>query len=615
MRVVGVPDHAPRVPGEPQPRQEGSDIALRGRGRLPLLHERVLRSARRLRRREAHVHDGQRIHQQQRRNAAADGIHHIVHLVVGERRREHHQQAVEFFLDPGVRLDLDDLVLLSQFVHDRPFRRALHGLEVQPAEQPEFLGDHADAAFLGVRHHADAAGEFVLDRKAAVEEGDHLLFGGAGEGDAQEHFADPGAGRGNARDLARGDPEHLARFPRRFGEGRGVLDAHLHPAPAHRLHLPEDALQRGARLDQRLRHFGTQVGLHEHRPVVGEAAQQFAGLGGQGMEPFGGGVQPETEPGDQDDGTQQRERHRNRADGVVGGHPVAVGGGRPVPAADEQHIQVEEETGERQEVEDGSQRHRAAAELGEVPGGGDRLEEPGERRAEPLRPDAGEDDQRRTGCAQDERDRRDRSEQRRRHADGGERRAEQRVAQVVREQEPPVRTPEEDQHQRVAQRKRERRAVHAERRRVLAQDDLQVGGGEREEEFVGAEFSLLRPDGHRERRHEEQQDVREQPVQLVEVRQVVQEEPVLPERRRRAQQDEERQEHIPRRVREVHPQVAAHQRGDHAAAHLRDFDQAGHQAVSSPAAAGASVGAGAGSLPGEAAPFEAGWSPPPPVSR
>ena len=115
------------------------------------------------------------------------------------------------------------------------------------------------------------------------------------------------------------------------------------------------------------------------------------------------------------------------------------------------------------------------------------------------------------------------------------------------------------------------RAVDAEDRRAFAEHDLQVGRRESEQQFVRPELFLLGPYRHGQGGNEKEQDVGEQSVQLVEVRQVVQEEPLLPKRRGGAQQDEQGQEDVPRRIREVHAEVPPHEGRHHAAADVRDF--------------------------------------------
>ena len=323
------------------------------------------------------------------------------------------------------------------------------------------------------------------------------------------------------------------------------------------------------------------------------------------MEPLGGGVDAEAQPRDEHDGAQESQRHGDRPHRVVGGHAVAVGGGGPVTLPDEQDVQVEEETGDRREIEQRSERDHAAAELVEVVDRRDGLHRPGEPRAEAAEEEVGQHQHPRRHRPQDERHRGDGGEQRRGHSGRRERRAEQRVADVVGEQQAPVGAPEEHQDERVAERERQRRPVDAEHRRVLAEHDLEVGRREGEQQFVGPELLLLGPHRHGERGDEEDQDVGEEPVQLVEVRQVVQEEAVLPERRGGAQQDEQRQEDIAGRVGEVHAEVPPHEGRHHRAPDVRDFDEAGHHATSPEVGAGESG----------AAPFPAASpAPPGPVS-
>ena len=317
------------------------------------------------------------------------------------------------------------------------------------------------------------------------------------------------------------------------------------------------------------------------------------------MEPFGGRVEAEPEPRNEHDGAQEGERHGHRAHRVMRGHPVAVGGGGPVALPDEQDVQIQEETGDGREIEHRGERDHAAPELVEVVDRGNGLHQALEPGAEAADEKAGQDQHGGRHRAQDERHRRDRGEQRRRHPGSGERRAEERVTDVVGEQQPPVRAAEEHQDERVAQGKRQRRTVDAEHRGVLAEHDLEVGRRQGQQQFIGPELLLLGPHRHGQGGDEEDQDVREEPVQLVEGRQVVQEEAVLPERRGGAQQDEERQEDVARRVGEIHAEVPPHEGRHDRATDVGNLYETGHHATSP------WVGAGALS----AAPFSAASGP------
>ena len=293
------------------------------------------------------------------------------------------------------------------------------------------------------------------------------------------------------------------------------------------------------------------------------------------MEPLGGRIETEPQPRDEDDGAQQRERHRNGPHRVVGGHAVSVGGGAPVTLPDEKHVQVQEKARNSREIKHRGDRDDAAPELVEVVNRRDRLHQAGEPGAEAAEEEPRQNQDGRRRRPQDEGDRRDRGQQRCHHPGRRERRPEEGVPDVVGEQQAPVRAAEEHQHQRVAQREDERRAVDAENRRVFAEHDLQIGGRQGQEQLVGPELLLLGPYRHGEGGDEKQQDVGEQPVQLVEVRQVVQEEPVLPERRGGAQQDEKGQEDVARRIREVHAEVPPHEGPHHAATDVRDLHETG----------------------------------------
>ena len=167
--------------------------------------------------------------------------------------------------------------------------------------------------------------------------------------------------------------------------------------------------------------------------------------------------------------------------------------------------------------------------------------------------------------AQNEGDGHVRGEQGRQHADGDEGRAGEPVAQVVPRHEAEVGAAEKHQDQHVGQRKQQGGRVYAQYREVFAEDDLQVRGRQRQQQLVRSLPGLLGPHAHGQRRDEEEQQVGEYAVQLVEVRQVVHEELDLPERGGRAEEDEQGDEDVPRRVAEGQAHVPADDGRDHLA--------------------------------------------------
>ncbi len=126
----------------------------------------------------------------------------------------------------------------------------------------------------------------------------------------------------------------------------------------------------------------------------------------------------------------------------------------------------------------------------------------------------------------------------------------------------------------MAERHHESDGIDGENAEVLSQDHFEIGRGKGEQELVGSELPLLGPYRHRERGDEEHQEVGKDGVQGVQVREVVEEEPVLPEGRGGAQENEEGDEYVARGVAEVHPKVALHDRPDDVPVDLPHHDAA-----------------------------------------
>ena len=102
---------------------------------------------------------------------------------------------------------------------------------------------------------------------------------------------------------------------------------------------------------------------------------------------------------------------------------------------------------------------------------------------------------------------------------------------------------------------------------IFPEHDGSFRGWKREEQLVGALFALVGPQSHAQRWHEEEQQVRERLVQLVEIREAVEKESRTPECGGRAQQHEQRDEHVADRITEIPPQVTLGKRADHPIPH------------------------------------------------
>ena len=295
---------------------------------------------------------------------------------------------------------------------------------------------------------------------------------------------------------------------------------------------------------------------------AGSSSRRRARLAAQRVQLLGRDVDAHAQAGGEHADADEGQRDGGGARRLVRPHRIAGGGPRPVAPAQHQHVQIEEERAGRREVDDRAHADDALGEVAEVEDDAERVD----RAAEPRQDRAGggpaRDQRRAEQPPGDERDRRVARQQRRQHADCDQRRAGEPVAGEVAGHQPEVGAAEVEEDQDVAERQQQRRRVDAERGRVLADHHFEVGRRQRQQQLVRPELLLFRPDPHRERWNEEQEQVGKDRVQLIEIGQVLQEEPVLPERRGGAQEDEQGDEDVAARTAEVHPQIAARQRRD-----------------------------------------------------
>ena len=424
----------------------------------------------------------------------------------------------------------------------------------------------------------------MISYSADIEETDHLFLGAAGEREAEEQLFHLGAGGTDIADRTRENAERLARFPRRIGERFCVVDDHLDARTGNRVDLLQDADDVRAGLHERLGRRRRDVGLNEYRPVGREAGEQRPRLGAERMELFRRDVQPDAGPARQHADAHERDSDGDGAHHMVQPQGVAPGGGRPMPAAQQQDVQVKEERGDRDEVEDGGQADDALREVVEV-------EEHAERRDRPLesgRHRAGGAARGHEDCAEqprgDERDRRVARQHRREHPDRDQGRPGEPVAGVVADHQSQVGAPEIEEDHDVAERQRERDGIDAERRGVLAQHHFHIGDRKGEQQLVGPQLLFFRPDPHREGRDKEEEEVGEDAVELIQVGEVLQKEAVLPEGGGRAQENEERDEDVAARAREVQAEIAPrhgpHDRPVHLGEHLQTSASPGRPSAS-----------------------------------
>ena len=272
----------------------------------------------------------------------------------------------------------------------------------------------------------------------------------------------------------------------------------------------------------------------------------------------------------------------------------------PVPPADQHHAQVEHDRGNRDEVDDAGEAHDAAAEAGELPAdppvldlhgqpGGDVdrgvlqsvvkaaqqrpvLADGQQQVVQPGHDLVGDADHGTDGHGQhfgggeDQRDVEDgpqdvghgevAGQEGGDHADGQHGQPHQPVAEIGSQEESPVGIAQHLQDGVVAdQREQQRDGVDGHGGQVLAQHDVEVAGRDGQQQLVGALVALLGPDAHGDGRDEDQHHEGEDFVELVEVGQVGVEEIVEPERRERANQHEQADEHVARGVDEIADEV------------------------------------------------------------
>ena len=115
--------------------------------------------------------------------------------------------------------------------------------------------------------------------------------------------------------------------------------------------------------------------------------------------------------------------------------------------------------------------------------------------------------------------------------------------------------PKPHQYEHVSKGEKQRGREDAEHGEVLAQYDFQVCRRKRKQQFIRSLPGFLGPHAHGQRGYEEEQQVGEQGVQLVEIRQVVQKELDLPESGSRAEEDEQGDEDVSRGIAERHAHV------------------------------------------------------------
>ena len=329
----------------------------------------------------------------------------------------------------------------------------------------------------------------------------------------------------------------------------------MNAAAAQGIELPQHRDDVVARLQVAPRNFGAEVCLDEYGLLGVEVVDQRAGVRSQGVQTFGGGVDAAAEAAQQNRRGADRDHQRGAARPVVAPEARRVLAGGPVAASEQRDVQVEHRGGEGDEIHDAGQGQDAFGEVAELLDERKPFEQAAQAAGYQI---AGMRDENGRGAeqrAQNVGHGQVRRQQRGDHAQRDERRAHQPVTRVSGEYEPEVGAAEDQQHDHVAQRESQRYAVDRHVRRVLAGHDLDVGGGQGQQQLVGAVDLFLRPRRHRDRRNQQDQQVWKPGVERVEVGQVVGEERFLPKRGDRAEKHEQRDENVTGRAAEIRGQL------------------------------------------------------------
>ncbi len=213
-----------------------------------------------------------------------------------------------------------------------------------------------------------------------------------------------------------------------------------------------------------------------------------------------------------------------------------------MPPADQHHAHVEHDHQDHGEIGHSGQGQHAAAEIGELLADAPMLDGLHSLLADAAENRVGGDEEHQRHVeqhAQDEADGDVAGEKRGDHADrqhgqpyepiAGVGSQEQAEVEMRHKRDEGIRAGEIVQHQVVAdQREQQRHAENAHRRQVLAQHDVEIAGGNGQQQLVGPLFPLVRPNPHRDGGNIYEHNEREPEAKLVQVGQVVAEEVVHP---------------------------------------------------------------------------------------
>ena len=111
----------------------------------------------------------------------------------------------------------------------------------------------------------------------------------------------------------------------------------------------------------------------------------------------------------------------------------------------------------------------------------------------------------------------------------------------------------------MAQRQQKGGGVDGQSGQIFAQDHFQAGGRQRQQEFIRSLLFFFRPHSHGQGRNKENQQIGEDPVELVQIGQILQEKTILPEGCGGTQKNEKGDKNVPGWVREVFPKISLDQ--------------------------------------------------------
>ena len=420
----------------------------------------------------------------------------------------------------------------------------LAGLEVEPAEEPGSRLQDPDPSAFRPRDHPNGAHQLVFHRQSGIQEGDDEFLGSAVEGDAQEDLigssrALPGRGH-----LPGADVETLLGFTSLRRVPFGFHDPGLQAVPAQSGQLPQQVDQVVSSREVAAGHLRAQVSLNEDRLARIQPLDQSSRVGRERVNPFGGEIDPPSQAVQQQRQSGQGDHQGHPPHQQVGTHGRCLAAAGPVASSQQLHVEIDHGRRKGEEVGHRGKRDHTRGQVLELLVEGEAGHQPFGAPGQDGACMVDEDGHGAEQGAQDEGHGDVVGQEGPDHSQGQQRHSHEPVAQVGGGHQAGVRVAQPSQHQHVGQGKEEGHGVDAGGSQVLPQHDAEVGGRQGQQQLVGAVALLLGPDAHADGGNQKDQQVGEDAVELVQIGQVVGEEPVLPEGRQGAQKDEEGDEDV-----------------------------------------------------------------------